>query len=83
MDRQTKVRKKREENKFLQAEEIIAFRKITGLSQIDAAKLFGGGVRAFYKYEKEEQCQNKPLDILMRLILRDKISLDDIRSLKE
>lgn len=34
------------------------------LSQQDAAELFGGGIRAFHKYEIGENIQSKPLDIL-------------------
>lgn len=58
--------------------EIKKFRKLNKLSQKKAGELFGGGPKAFSKYERGEVIQNKSLDILMRLINARKISIDDI-----
>ena len=64
---------------LLTTNEIKKIRKKINLTQEDAAALFGGGIRAFHKYETAEATQSKPLDILLRLIDSNKISLDDVR----
>lgn len=71
---------KREVDHFLTTNELKRIRKKLHLSQQDAAKIFGGGIRAFHKYETAEVTQSKPLDILFRLIDDNKISFDDIKS---
>lgn len=63
--------------------EIKKFRKSNKLSQKKAGELFGGGPKAFSKYERGEVIQNKSLDILMRLINARKISIDDIEMVAE
>ena len=83
MDIKALVRQKRSVNNFLQAEEIVEFREINKLTQKDAGLLLGGGIRAFYKYEKEKQCQGKSTDILMKLLLQKKITIDDIKSVNK
>ena len=64
---------------LLKTSEIKRIRNKIHLTQKEAADLFGGGVRAFHKYETGENSQNKPLDILLRLIDQNKISIDDIK----
>ncbi len=59
--------------------ELKRIRKKINLTQKDAGVLFGGGIRAFYKYETAETTQSKPLDILLRLIDLEKITIDDIK----
>jgi hypothetical protein len=39
----------------------------------------GGRLRAFHKYETAEIIQSKSLNILLKLIDTNKVSLDDIR----
>lgn len=64
---------------LLTTDELKKIRKKFNLTQEDAAIIFGGGIRAFHKYETAEATQSKPLDILLRLIDNNKISLDDIK----
>lgn len=70
---------KREVDHLLTTEEIKKIRKKAHLSQQEASNIFGGGVRAFHKYESAEVTQSKPLDILFRLIDEGRVSIDDIK----
>lgn len=70
---------KREVEHLLSTEELKRIRKQSHLTQKEASELFGGGVRAFHKYETAEINQSKPLDILLRLIDMKKITLEDIK----
>ena len=69
----------REVDHLLTTDEIRRIRKKSHLTELDAVKLFGGGIRSFHKYEAAEATQSKPLDILLRLIDLNKITLDDIK----
>jgi HTH-type transcriptional regulator/antitoxin MqsA len=71
---------KREVDHLLTTDEVRAIRKKLKLTQEKASFLFGGGVRAFHKYETGENAQSKPLDILLKLIDRGKLSMDDIQA---
>ncbi|WP_294960798.1 type II toxin-antitoxin system MqsA family antitoxin [Sulfurimonas sp.] len=70
---------KREVDHFLTTDELKRIRKKLQITQQDASQIFGGGIRAFHKYETAEVTQSKPLDILFRLIDSNKISFDDIK----
>ncbi len=70
---------KREIDHLLTTEELKRIRKKSHLTQEEASNIFGGGVRAFHKYENAEINQSKPLDILFRLIDLKKITVDDIK----
>jgi HTH-type transcriptional regulator/antitoxin MqsA len=70
---------KRTIDKLLTTNEVKRIRKELELTQKDASEIFGGGIRAFYKYETGENTQSKSLDILLRLIDNRLISLHDIR----
>ena len=72
---------KRTVDKLLTTNELKRIRKKLELTQKDASEIFGGGIRAFYKYETGENTQSKSLDILLRLIDSHKISLNDIKSI--
>ena len=48
------------------------------LTQKKAGIIFGGGPMAFSKYERGIINQTRSLDVLMRLISINKISLEDI-----
>ena len=65
---------------LLKTDEIKAIRKKLNLTQQEASKIFGGGVRSFYKYETGENNPHRSLDILLRLIDKNKIALDDVRA---
>ncbi len=54
---------------LLTAQEIVALRNKLGLTQQDAAKIFGGGTNAFSKYERSEVIQSAAMDKLMRAAL--------------
>ncbi len=71
---------KREVDHFLTTDELKRIRKKLHITQQDASEVFGGGIRAFHKYETAESTQSKPLDILLRLIDSNKISFDDVKS---
>lgn len=57
---------------LLTGAEIAELRKKLGLTQQEAAKVFGGGVNAFSKYERGEVIQSEGMDKLMRLALEEK-----------
>lgn len=54
---------------LLTAQEIVDLRNKLGLTQQEAAKIFGGGVNAFSKYERSEVIQSVAMDKLMRSAL--------------
>jgi HTH-type transcriptional regulator/antitoxin MqsA len=54
---------------LLTAQEIVDLRNKLGLTQQEAAKVFGGGVNAFSKYERSEVIQSVAMDKLMRAAL--------------
>ena len=68
---------------LLTTNELKRIRKKLNLTQQDAGRLFGGGIRAFYKYETAETTQSKPLDILLRLTDLEKITIDDVKRVTE
>lgn len=53
---------------LLSGQEIRQLRNELGLTQKDAAELFGGGANAFSKYENEEIVQAVAMDKLLRLV---------------
>ena len=55
---------------LLTGTEIVALRKQYGLTQDQAAKLFGGGPVAFSKYENDDVSQAESMDSLLRLVRR-------------
>lgn len=57
---------------LLSGVEILALRKKLGLTQQEAAKVFGGGINAFSKYERGEVIQSEGMDKLMRLALEER-----------
>ncbi len=57
---------------LLTGAEIAELRKKLGLTQQEAANVFGGGVNAFSKYERGEVIQSEGMDKLMRLALEEK-----------
>ncbi len=73
---------KREVDHLLTTDEVRAIRKKLKLTQEKASSLFGGGIRAFHKYETGENAQSKPLDILLKLIDSGKLSMDDIQAVR-
>ena len=70
---------KRKIDHFHTTDELKRIRKKLHINQQEASTVFGGGIRAFHKYETAEVTQSKPLDILFRLIDSNTISFDDIK----
>lgn len=59
---------------LLTGKEITALRKQYGLTQAQAARLFGGGPVAFSKYENDDVAQSEAMDTLLRLVRRSATS---------
>ena len=72
---------KRHVDNLLAPEDILRIRKKLNLTQAEAAELFGGGVRAFYKYESTTNNPPRSLDILLRLLDSGQLTLDDVKSI--
>ncbi len=58
---------KKEVDGLLTGAEVKALRQRLSLKQSEAAKVFGGGVVAFSKYESDDVTQSEAMDKLMRL----------------
>jgi len=72
---------KRHEEGLLTGLEIRTARERLGLTQSDAAKLFGGGTNAFSKYERGDVLQSKSMDTLIILSLRFPFLVTELRRL--
>lgn len=68
----------KQEYGLLSGEEIRTFRTEFKLTQKEAASLFGGGPNAFPKYEAETIIQNKSMDNLLRLAIKEPSYIKDI-----
>jgi HTH-type transcriptional regulator/antitoxin MqsA len=60
------------------AEDIARIRKKLGLTQTQASEIFGGGIRAFHKYEKGTIHPPQSLVILFDLLDSDTATIDDV-----
>lgn len=58
---------RREAQKLLTGAEIRQIREGLGVSQAEAAAIFGGGAHAFSKYERGDVMQSVPMDRLLRV----------------
>ncbi len=70
---------KRRPDGLLLGSEIKALRESLGLTQHEAAAVFGGGANAFSKYERGDVIQSVAMDRLMRLIVNHPHLLDALR----
>ena len=68
---------------LLTGEEIARIRKALGLTQRQAAELFGGGANAFSKYERGDVIQSVAMDRLMRLIAAHPEHLRELSALAD
>jgi len=75
-DQRESLENKREMNEFkksvdgvLTGDEVAKARKTLGLTQSDAARVFGGGPVAFSKYESNDVTQSEAMDKLLRLAI--------------
>jgi HTH-type transcriptional regulator / antitoxin MqsA len=69
---------KRRAEGLLLADEIRSMRQSLGLTQHEAAAIFGGGANAFSKYERGEVIQSVPMDRLLRLVARYPMLLNEL-----
>jgi len=61
------------------AKDIARIRKSLNLSQAEASETFGGGIRAFYKYEKGEISPPQSLIILLDLLESKSTTIEDVK----
>jgi HTH-type transcriptional regulator / antitoxin MqsA len=61
---------------LLRADEIANLRAAYGITQSQAARLFGGGPVAFSKYENNDVAQSESMDILLRLVRHSREAFD-------
>ena len=66
---------------LLSGTQIREAREQLGLSQQEAANLFGGGTNGFSKYERGETAQSVAMDRLLRLVMADPSKLDELRAM--
>lgn len=69
-------------NNFLTGSEIRSFRELFGLTQVQAAQLFGGGVVAFSRYENDDITQSAAMDSLIRLCVNHPVNLEYLAEIK-
>jgi HTH-type transcriptional regulator/antitoxin MqsA len=74
---------KKEFDGLLSSSELKQSRLSLGLTQEQAATLFGGGVNAFSKYERGEVTQSKALDTLVKICLSYRFIFEEIVSESE
>jgi HTH-type transcriptional regulator / antitoxin MqsA len=72
---------KRRADGLLSGNEIREARELLGLSQQEAATIFGGGTNGFSKYERGETAQSVAMDRLLRLVMADPSKLDELRAM--
>lgn len=65
---------------LLTGKEVQALRANLKLEQSEAAKLFGGGPKAFSKYENDEVMQSQAMDKLLRLTLENPENLATLKN---
>lgn len=66
---------------LLSGNEVREVRERLGLSQQEAANIFGGGTNGFSKYERGETAQSVAMDRLLRLVMADPSKLDELRAM--
>lgn len=71
---------KREADGLLPPEQVYSIRRQLGLTQAQAAQVFGGGRNAFSKYERGEVVQSVPMDKLLRLVARNPQLLSELKN---
>jgi HTH-type transcriptional regulator/antitoxin MqsA len=72
---------KRRSANLLTGRDIKAIRESLGMSQPEAAHIFGGGANAFSKYERGEVIQSVPMDRLLRVAATYPWAVDSLRIL--
>ena len=72
---------RRKADGLLTGAEIASIRRRHGLTQSEAAKIFGGGTNAFSKYERGDVIQSVAMDRLLRLASADAAALRRLQQL--
>ncbi len=72
---------RRRADRLLTGDEIVRIREALGLTQRQAADLFGGGANAFSKYERGDVIQSVAMDRLIRMIGTRPDCLEDLQAL--
>lgn len=67
---------------LLTGAEIRALREKYGITQDQAARLFGGGPKAFSKYESDDVAHASAMDALLRLVAKNEEAFWDLVELK-
>jgi len=73
---------KRRADGMLSGLEIRQVREQLGLTQRQAAEIFGGGAKAFAKYERGEVVQSAAMDSLLRLVDRYSVLLGEVAAFR-
>lgn len=68
---------------LLSGADIRALRDKYGITQDQAARLFGGGPKAFSKYEADDVAHSAAMDTLLRLVLRSEEAFWELVALKD
>ncbi len=68
MNKRSMTRFKKLVDGLLAGSEVRSVRQKLGLTQSDAAKIFGGGPVAFSKYEADDVAQSEAMDKLLRVV---------------
>ena len=74
---------KRTADELLTPEDVKRIRRKVKLTQVQAQDIFGGGVNAFSKYERAEVTQPRATDILLRLIDKKEVSVEQLQQLRK
>lgn len=74
---------KRAADELLAPEDVRRIRRKVKLTQVQAQDIFGGGVNAFSKYERAEVTQPRATDILLRLIDKKEVSVEQLQQLRK
>ena len=70
---------KKQVDSLLSGAEVRALREQLGISQAEAARIFGGGPVAFSKYESDDVAQSGAMDNLLRLAAAMPMALEYLR----
>lgn len=83
LNKRAVMRFRKQVDSLLTGEEIRAIREQYGLTQAQAAKLFGGGPVAFSKYENDDVSHSDAMDNLLKLVRRSEDAFWELVSEKQ
>lgn len=82
-NKRASIAAKKQAEGLLTGKEVQALRKKLRLDQKQAAQVFGGGPKAFSKYENDDVMQSAAMDKLMRIALARPDALEDLKNNSE